>query len=91
LTLFAHTQRVGVGVRPWVAPTRGEETQSNRHGSEDSTHGSQPVTVLDLARPLLRGGLLSFSGEPESQQERAFALVSYARSTYIAQKGTLIR
>ena len=29
--------------------------------------------------------------ELESQQKRAFALVSYARSTYIAQKGTLIR
>ena len=29
--------------------------------------------------------------EAKSQRKRAFVLVSYARSTYIAQKGTLIR
>jgi hypothetical protein len=44
---FAHTQSwIWVEVRPWVAPTRGEATQSNRHDSEDSTHRSKPVTFL---------------------------------------------
>jgi len=49
LKFFAHTQRVGL--RHWVARARGEETQSNRYDSKDSTHGSQPVTVLGWAAP----------------------------------------